>query len=85
MTRSTTYKDAEPDETEAITRIAEKQEDTRTRIAQFFVVGYLALIFTLIIFSTFFKLPAEGVKDYLLAISSPLGFIIGFYFKANQQ
>lgn len=55
---------------------AEKQEDTRSLIANIFVIGYLIVIVGLIILSTFFKLGSESAKDYLLAIGSPLGFII---------
>lgn len=85
MARSTTLQEANPQEDEAVYRLAQKQEDTRTRIAQYFVGGYLLIIILLIVLATFFKLDSEQAKDYLLAISSPLGFIIGFYFKANQQ
>jgi len=73
-----------PEPNISVLRLAEKQEDTRTRIAVFFVAGYLLLILLLIILSTFFALPADNVKDFLLAIGSPLGFIIGFYFKSQQ-
>jgi len=64
---------------------AEKQEDTRSLIANIFVIGYLLILITLIILSTFFDLTSETVKDYLLAVGSPLGFIIGFYFKSSEK
>jgi hypothetical protein len=55
---------------------AEKQEDTRSLIANIFVVGYLAILVILIILSTFFKLASDTVKDYLLAVGSPLGLLL---------
>lgn len=64
---------------------AEKQENTRSIIALVFVIGYLALLLILIILSTFKKLPSDAAKDYLLAVGSPLGFIIGFYFKTTSN
>lgn len=64
---------------------AEKQEDTRSFIANVFVIGYLIALGVLIILATFFKLTSDSVKDFLLAIGSPLGFIIGFYFKSSSE
>lgn len=64
---------------------AEKQEDTRSRIANIFIYGYLFLLFLLILLSAIDKLPSDTAKDYLLAIGSPLGFIIGFYFKSSDK
>lgn len=61
---------------------AEKREDTRSRIATIFVIGYFLAIACLLIFSTFFTLASETAKDYLLSIGSSLGFIIGYYFKS---
>lgn len=64
---------------------AEKQEDTRSLIANIFVIGYLVIIASLIMLSTFKQLPSDTAKDYLLAVGSPLGFIIGFYFKSSDK
>lgn len=64
---------------------AEKQEDTRSRIANVFIYGYLLLLLVLILLSAFGKLAQDSAKDYLLAIGSPLGFIIGFYFKSSDH
>lgn len=64
---------------------AEKQEGTRSFIANVFVVSYLGILVLLILLSTFKKLPTDSAKDYLLAIGSPLGFIIGFYFKSGHD
>lgn len=66
-------------------KIAEKQENTRSRFALVFIWGYLLIIAGLIVLSTFFALPSELVKDFLLAIGSPLGFIVGYYFKSTDN
>jgi hypothetical protein len=63
----------------------DRREDTRTIIAKVFVFSYLVLILILILLTSFAKLPQDAAKDYLLAISSPLGFVIGFYFKSTQS
>lgn len=62
---------------------AEKQEDTRSTIAIGFVIGYAVVVGLLIILSAFKKLDSNTTKDFLLSIGSPLGFIIGFYFKSS--
>lgn len=64
---------------------AEKQEDTRSFIANVFVMGYLVAIAILVILATFTDLSSDSVKDFLLALGSPLGFIIGFYFKSSDH
>lgn len=63
---------------------AEKQEDTRSVIAIGFVIGYAVVVSILIVLSSFKLMGSDIVKDFLLAIGSPLGFIIGFYFKADK-
>lgn len=64
---------------------AEKQEDTRSKIAISFVMGYGFIIVVLIGLCAWGKLDSNTVKDFLLAIGSPLGFIIGFYFKEHTS
>lgn len=75
------FSELTPFEQSAIDR-AEKQEHTRSKIALIFIWAYLIIITTLIILNTFADLSSELTKDYLLAIGSPLGFIIGYYFKS---
>lgn len=65
-------------------QIAQRQESTRSGIAVIFIVAYLFIVLVLIFLTTFFNLPGESVKDFLLAIGSPLGFIIGYYFKSKE-
>jgi len=72
------------DNTEALTK-GPVIENTRKVIAISFVTGYLIIIGVLILLTTFSNLKSDTAKDYLLAIGSPLGFIIGFYFKAQDK
>lgn len=64
---------------------AEKQEDTRSTIAIGFVIGYGLIVILLIILCSIKALDSNSAKDFLLAIGSPLGFIIGFYFKGDKS
>ena len=64
---------------------AQKTENTRNLIALVFIISYLALLVFLIILSAFYQLEKESAKDYLLAIGTPLGFIIGYYFKVTSK
>jgi hypothetical protein len=66
-------------------RRAEKQEDTRSTIAIGFVVGYAVIVLVLIILCAAKTLDDNTAKDFLLAIGTPLGFIIGFYFKGEKS
>lgn len=61
---------------------AERQETTRSYIALGFVGGYLAIVVLLIVLCAYNKLSENTAKDYLIAIGTQLGFIIGFYFKS---
>ena len=62
----------------------EKQEQTRSWIATGFVGGYLAVFISLIVLAALGKLSNSYIQTFLLAIGSPLGFIIGFYFKSSK-
>lgn len=77
--------DEAPASQEGSAKVSEKRENVRSFIATLFVGGYLALVLLLIILSAFYKFPSESSKDFLLAISSPLGFVIGFYFKSASD
>lgn len=79
-----TLESASPVEESTIKR-AEKREDTRSQIAMFYIGGYLAILALLLLALTFFKLSSDISKDFLLAIGSPLGFIIGYYFKSADK
>ena len=68
---------------------AEKREDTRSKIALYYVIGFLSIVaFILIIFARN-GLAVSDTRDLLLAVSGilsgPLGFIIGYYFKSYSE
>lgn len=67
---------------------ANKREGTRSWIALIYVIGYLVIVASVLIIGVLNKFELSGYKDLLLAVSGilsgPLGFIIGYYFKANE-
>jgi hypothetical protein len=65
--------------------VATKREDTRTFIARIFIWGFFLTVLILIILTSFGKLDQTSAKDYLIAIGTPLGFVVGFYFKSVTQ
>ncbi len=73
--------------TSAITR-AEKREDTRSKIALWYVLGFLIIIAYALVIFLLKDMTIDDLRDLLLAISGvlsgPLGFIIGYYFKSHQ-
>ncbi len=73
-----------PAQKTAITR-NERTENTRNIIALVFIASYLFLLLLLISLSAFFQLSEQVAKDYLLAIGTPLGFILGYYFKTTGR
>ncbi len=79
-----TLESASPIEQSTIKR-AEKREDTRSRIAMIYIWGYLAILAGLLFLSALTKITTDATKDFLLAIGSPLGFIIGYYFKSTDK
>ena len=73
-----------PDQDPAVKR-ANKREDTRSMIATIYIVGHLIILGLLVLLTTFANMKQDAVKDFLLAVGSPLGFIIGYYFKNNDK
>lgn len=69
-------------------QMASRRENTRSRIALIYVIAYLAIIAGAIIIGAIRDFTISEHKDILLAISGilsgPLGFIIGYYFKASS-
>ncbi len=68
-------------------KLSEHREHTRSKIALYYVLGYLFIIIMVIWLGLWTKFTVTDYKDMLLAISGilsgPLGFIIGFYFKVQ--
>ncbi|MDE2016029.1 MAG: hypothetical protein KGI72_05900 [Patescibacteria group bacterium] len=68
---------------------AEKREDTRSKIALYYVIGYLFLVLSTLFLFWVRSLAVNDLRDLLLALSGilsgPLGFIIGYYFKSESD
>lgn len=66
-----------------------KRENTRSYIALFYVIAYLVIIAGALVVGYWKGYSVNDHKDILLAISGilsgPLGFIIGYYFKASNE
>lgn len=68
---------------------AEKREDTRSKIALYYVIGFLLLVIYALSLFWIKDLQVDDLRDLLLALSGilsgPLGFIIGYYFKSHTD
>lgn len=66
-----------------------KREETRSHIALIYVIAYVAIIAGTISVGMWKGFTIDDHRDILLAISGilsgPLGFIIGYYFKASSE
>lgn len=80
--------DAPVDLLSALSR-AEKREDTRSKIALYYVIGFLVVIGLALFLFWAKNLEVSDLRDLLLALSGimsgPLGFIIGYYFKSHAN
>jgi hypothetical protein len=67
----------------------EQKESTRSSIAVFFIKGFLFAVGGVLILGTIKGYTVAENKDMLLAVSGilsgPLGFIIGYYFKSQEE
>ena len=68
---------------------SKKKESTRTYIAQVYVWAFFAIILLVFITGWIRCFKVEDYKDLLIAVSGtlsgPLGFIVGYYFKASKE
>jgi len=66
-----------------------KRETTRSKIALIYVGSFLAIIALCLIGGTCVGYTVDNHKDILLTVSGvlsgPLGFIVGYYFKASKE
>lgn len=66
-----------------------KKESTRTFIAQLYVWAFFGTILLVFITGWCRCFKVEDYKDMLIAVSGtlsgPLGFIVGYYFKASKE
>lgn len=69
--------------------LSRHREHTRSKIALYYVVGYLGIIVLVLAICAFKGFAVTDYKDMLLAVSGilsgPLGFIIGYYFKSQND
>lgn len=68
---------------------SKKRESTRSTIAITYVASFLGIILTSLIACWIIGVTIDEQKDMLVAISGilsgPLGFIVGYYFKASAE
>ena len=68
---------------------ANRREGTRSQIALYYVLGFLLIVCICFIVSGLEHLSVNDTKDLLVTVSGilsgPLGFIIGYYFKASSD
>ena len=68
---------------------ANKKESTRTYIAQLYVWAFFLVIACVFVIGFFKDFKVDEYKDMLVTVSGvlsgPLGFIVGYYFKASKE
>lgn len=66
-----------------------KKESTRTYIAQLYVWAFFIVIAIVFIIGCIHCFSVDEYKDMLVTVSGvlsgPLGFIVGYYFKASKE
>lgn len=67
----------------------DKKENTRSKIALIYVIAFFLTILAVFIIGCILHLCTEDFKDMLITVSGvlsgPLGFIVGYYFKASKE
>ena len=67
----------------------EKQENTRSKLALLFVLGFFAILFLCFIYAFFVEASINDLKDTLIgvigALAGILGFIVGYYYKTTKE
>lgn len=68
---------------------SEKKENTRSYIAQLYVWAFFIVIFLVFVVGCIRSFKVDEYKDMLVTVSGvlsgPLGFIVGYYFKASKD
>jgi len=66
-----------------------RKETTRTYIAQLYVWAFFIVIAVVFIVGLLMSFSVDEYKDMLVTVSGvlsgPLGFIVGYYFKASKE
>lgn len=81
---------AEADKSEISSKSSsDPKENTRSFIAMIYVIAFFIVIFIVLIVGFCVRLKVNELKDMLVAVSGvlsgPLGFIVGYYFKASKE
>lgn len=68
---------------------SDKKETTRSKIALLYVWAFFVVIGISFVIGCILKYSVTDFKDILIAVSGvlsgPLGFIVGYYFKASKE
>lgn len=68
---------------------SDPKETTRSTIAKIYVIAYFIVVLLVFITGWCNCFEVDGYKDMLIAVSGvlsgPLGFIVGYYFKASKE
>jgi hypothetical protein len=68
---------------------SDPKENTRSQIAKIYVWAYFCVIAAVFVIGFFCRFQVTDYKDMLIAVSGvlsgPLGFIVGYYFKASKE
>jgi hypothetical protein len=66
-----------------------KKEDTRSKLALLFVLGFFSIIFLCFAYAIKVGASLNSLKDMLVgvigALSGIFGFIVGYYYKSSEQ
>ena len=69
--------------------ISDPKENTRSRIAMIYVIAFFVVILLVFILGCCNGFKVDEYKDMLVTVSGvlsgPLGFIVGYYFKASKE
>lgn len=68
---------------------SDPKENTRSRIAMIYVCAFFGVIVVVLGIGLFSCFKVDEYKDMLVTVSGilsgPLGFIVGYYFKASKE
>ena len=79
-----------PETSEGETKIFQNpKENTRRIIASLYVCAFFVILFVCLLIGVLNGYTVDDYKDMLIAVSGvlsgPLGFIVGYYFKASTE
>lgn len=68
---------------------SDPKESTRSKIATLYVWAFFVVIALVFVVGLIIRFEVEDYKDMLVTVSGvlsgPLGFIVGYYFKASKE